>query len=376
MRLHPRRPAPHRRAGNRITTVAAALTSGALLASGWYAAPAAAEPGGVRPGGTQGTEPLLTPADGAWLERTVAVAAEPTTVDDSVSSLTVDGQELAGERTVGASRLSFDVGSNSIEARYRNYVLVNGEHRIHLPDLVEERATVEVPNEHLQAGENTIEVVTGAVASDCGQNHDDFVLSNIGLELLGEVADGEENEYSYSFGDGSCGSNTSLLKSAVLTFFILSDPQGTTGLHAELDTATLANGEHELRATTESGATVTHRVTVNNAPAGAGATGAGLGRGHARLHRRQQLRRGTLRQPPPGQRDERAARRRLRQPASAGDLPQRVPRARSKHVTCGDRRGCGVVRVQPRRLHALQPRPYPRRRRGRRAGVAGVVLDG
>lgn len=268
MRLH-RRPAPHKRAGNRITTVAAALTSGALLASGWYAAPAAAEPGGVRPGGTQGTEPLLTPQDGAWLEGAVAVAAEPTTVDDSVSSLTVDGQELAGERTVGASRLSFDVGSNSIEARYRNYVLVNGEHRIHLPDLVEERGTVEIPNEHLQAGENTIEVVTGAVASDCGQNHDDFVLSNIGLELLGEVADGEENEYSYSFGDGSCGSNTSLLKSAVLTFFILSDPQGTTGLRAELDTTTLANGEHELRATTESGATVTHRVTVNNAPAGA-----------------------------------------------------------------------------------------------------------
>lgn len=63
------------------------------------------------------------------------------------------------------------------------------------------------------------------------------------------MADGEENEYSYSFGDGSCGSNTSLLKHAALSFFILSDPQGTTGLRAELDTATLGNGEHELRAT-------------------------------------------------------------------------------------------------------------------------------
>lgn len=268
MRPHASRPAPHKRAGNRITTVTVALTTGALLTAGWCAVPAAAEPGG-RPGDTPGSEPLLTPQDGAWLEGTVAVTAEPTTIDDSVTSLLVDGQELAAEGTVGASRLSFDVGSNSIEARYRNYVLVNGEHRIHLPDLVEERGAVEIPSEHLRVGENTIEVVTGAVASDCGQNHDDFVLSNIGLELLGEVADGEENEYSYSFGDGSCGSNTSLLKNAVLTFFILSDPEGTTGLRTELDTATLANGEHELRATTESGATVSHRVTVNNAPAGA-----------------------------------------------------------------------------------------------------------
>ncbi|MFG2631977.1 hypothetical protein [Streptomyces sp. NPDC048473] len=45
------------------------------------------------------------------------------------------------------------------------------------------------------------------------------MLSDIGLDLLGEVVDGEENAYTYSFGDGSCGSNTSLLTKATLSFF-------------------------------------------------------------------------------------------------------------------------------------------------------------
>jgi hypothetical protein len=170
---------------------------------------------------------------------------------------------------VGVSHLRFDVGSNSIEARYGNHVLVNGDHRIDLDDTVNERVDLEIPNEHLVQGENTIEVVTGTVETSCGTNHDDFVLSNLSLELLGEVADGEENEYGYSFGDGNCGSNTSLRLSATLSFFVLGAPQGTTGLSAELDTTTVANGPHTIVATTASGATATSAVTVNNAPAGA-----------------------------------------------------------------------------------------------------------
>ena len=71
-------------------------------------------------------------------------------------------------------------------------------------------ATLEIPNDELVQGENTVQIVTGTIASDCGINHDDFILSNLSLELLGEVADGEENEYSYSMGDGSCGTNTAL----------------------------------------------------------------------------------------------------------------------------------------------------------------------
>ncbi|WP_169513983.1 metallophosphoesterase [Agromyces subbeticus] len=213
--------------------------------------------------------PLLVPATGAFLEGTETIAATPVAVDDDVTSLTLDGAELDATETVGVSYLRFDVGTNSIEARYGNHVLVNGEHRLELDDSVNERIDLEVPNGYLVQGENTIEFVTGAIESSCGLNHDDFVLSNIGLELLGEVADGEENEYSYSFGDGSCGSNTSLRLSAELSFFVLGDPQGTTGLTAELDTTTVANGEHTIVASTASGVSAASTVNVNNAPTGA-----------------------------------------------------------------------------------------------------------
>ncbi|MEU4658959.1 metallophosphoesterase [Streptomyces sp. NPDC023723] len=213
--------------------------------------------------------PALTPADGSYLEGTQQVEATPTLTGDSVTGLTVDGKAVAAERTVGVSRLSFDVGSNSTEARYGNHVLVNGEYRAALGDLVNERGTIEIPNEHLVEGENTIRFVAGAVETSCGTNHDDFVLSDIQLTLLGEVADGEDNEYTYSFGDGSCGTNTSLRTEASLSFFVLGDPSGTTGLKGALDTTELANGDHALTATTTSGKTVTNKVTVNNAPAGA-----------------------------------------------------------------------------------------------------------
>ncbi|MER5179063.1 metallophosphoesterase [Streptomyces sp. NPDC002896] len=228
----------------------------------------AKQPGQSEPGDTTSL-PTLTPDDGAYLEGTAKFAATPTAADDDVNSLAIDGDELDAEQTVGVSRLSFDVGSNSTEARYHNSVLVNGAYRVEIGDLVNERATIEIPNEHLVKGENKVEIFAGTVDSACGINYDDFVLSDVGLELLGEIADGEENEYTYSFGDGSCGSNTSLLKNAALSFFVLGDPQGTTGLTADVDTAKLANGEHSITATTASGATVKHTVTVNNAPAGA-----------------------------------------------------------------------------------------------------------
>ncbi|MQY12377.1 hypothetical protein SRB5_25100 [Streptomyces sp. RB5] len=215
------------------------------------------------------TAPVLTPGDGAYLEGTKTVTGSPTTLDDDVTSLTVDGEKLDAERTVGSSRLTFDVGSNSTEARYHNYVLVNGDYRVDIGDLVGERATIEIPNGKLVEGENTVEFFAGTVDSSCGVNYDDFVLSDIGLELLGETADGEENEYTYSFGDGSCGTNTSLLTHAELSFFVLNDPRGTTGLTADLDTTKLTNGEHALTAVSASGRTVRHDVTVNNAPAGA-----------------------------------------------------------------------------------------------------------
>ncbi|MFI7610624.1 metallophosphoesterase [Nonomuraea terrae] len=215
------------------------------------------------------TPPALTPADGSFLEGTAKIAAVPSTAGDSVTALAVDDKSLDATRTVGVSKLSFDVGSNSVEARYHSYVLVNGAYRSDIGDFVNERATMEIPNEHLVKGENAVEIVVGAIDSSCGSNYDDYVLSDVGLELLGEVADGEENPYTLSFGDGSCGTNTTLLKRATLKFFTQSDPRGTTGLSADLDTATLSNGEHAITATTAAGVTVTHTVTVNNAPAGA-----------------------------------------------------------------------------------------------------------
>jgi hypothetical protein len=220
------------------------------------------------PTGSQ-NPPTLTPVSGSYLEGTAKVVAVPTTAGDSVTKLAVDGTALDATRTVGVSKLSFEVGSNSTEAQYHSYVLVNGEHRIDIGDHVNERATMEIPNERLVKGENTVEIVVGTIASSCGQNYDDFVLSEVGLELLGEVADGEDNPYTLSFGDGSCGTNTSLLTRATLKFFVQSDPQGTTGLTADVDTTTFANGEHVITATTAARATVKNTVTVNNAPAGA-----------------------------------------------------------------------------------------------------------
>ncbi|MFI7230312.1 metallophosphoesterase [Nonomuraea angiospora] len=213
--------------------------------------------------------PTLTPVNGSYLEGTAKVAAVPTAAGDSVTKLAVDDTALNATRTVGVSKLRFDVGSNSTEAQYHSYVLVNGEYRSEIGNFVNERASIDIPNERLVKGENTVEIVVGAIPSSCGTNYDDFVLSDVGLELLGEVADGEDNPYTLSFGDGSCGTNTTLLKRATLKFFVQGDPQGTTGLAADLDTATLSNGEHTITATTAAGVTVKNTVTVNNAPAGA-----------------------------------------------------------------------------------------------------------
>ncbi|MGW3350472.1 metallophosphoesterase [Nonomuraea rubra] len=255
--------------------IAATLTALLVntLVTAAHADPEQQERGRPTPSPTPTTSqnpPALTPADGSYLEGTVKAAAVPATAGDSVTKLAIDDTAIGNAtRTVGVSQLSFDVGSNSTEAQYHSYVLVNGAYKVEIGNYVSQRATLDIPNEHLVKGENTVEIVVGAIPSSCGTNYDDFVLSDVGLHLLGEVADGEDNPYTFSFGDGSCGTNTSLLKRATLTFFTLSDPQGTTGLAADVDTTKLANGTHVLSATTAAGVTVKHNVTVNNAPAGA-----------------------------------------------------------------------------------------------------------
>ncbi|WP_285102934.1 metallophosphoesterase [Promicromonospora sp. MEB111] len=277
------RPVTRKQRGRQQAGLVAAVTAATLAMTGWAATSSSAAPADTaRPDtGTTASAPhqpeapatgapILTPDDGEFLEGTVPVAAEPVAPGDDVTRLTVDGKDVPGAtETLGTSVLGYTVGTNSTEARYKNYVSVNGSEPIHLPDAVSERVELEVPDEYLVTGENTVEVVVGTISSDCGINHDDFVLSDFTLEPLGELADGEENEYTYSFGDGTCGSNTSLLLRAELSFFVQGDPQGTTGLSADLDTTTLTNGAHTIEARTASGDSTKHRVRVNNAPAGA-----------------------------------------------------------------------------------------------------------
>ncbi|GAA1853943.1 hypothetical protein GCM10009751_08350 [Myceligenerans crystallogenes] len=223
-----------------------------------------------KPGTSKGSGPILTPGRGAYLEGTVTVAATPTAPGASVASLRVDGAEIPGATaTHGTSALRFEVGSNSADATFGNWFEING-HRIDQPETwASERATLEVPNQYLTSGENVVVVHVGPKENtSCGTNYDDFAFSDFTLELLGETADGEENEYGYDFGDGNCGSSKKLL-TAELSFFVQHDPQATTGLTAELDTTTLSNGEHELAGVTVAGADTEHDIVVNNAPAGA-----------------------------------------------------------------------------------------------------------
>ncbi|PFG42021.1 calcineurin-like phosphoesterase family protein [Isoptericola jiangsuensis] len=212
------------------------------------------------------TAPTLAPRDGAHLDGTVQVTADPTTPDDPVTVLRVDDVVLAAEPDPGTSTLAFDVGSNSADAAFGNHLLVNG-HRIDLgTTVVSERVEVDVPNDVLRAGANTVEVVAGGAESSCGVNLDDFDVSDVTLTTLDGEADGSTNEFVYSMGDGSCGTNQGRLASATLTFDVAADPARTTGLRADLDTTTLANGRHTLVATTAAGGHAEHEVRVNNAP--------------------------------------------------------------------------------------------------------------
>ena len=215
------------------------------------------------------TRPVLRPTSGTYLDGVVSVAAEPVLAGDPVAELAVDGTPLEATPAHGTARLLFDVGSNSIERRYASHVLVNGE-RIELDrDMVSERVALDVPVQWLVPGENAVRFVVGAVTTSCGSNYDDFDVTDVSLELLGEVADGSANSYSYAFGDGSCGTNTTRLLTADLTFDVAQDPAATTGLVADLDTTTLENGAHTLTATTAAGVTATSSVTVNNSAPGA-----------------------------------------------------------------------------------------------------------
>jgi len=265
--VHGHPPRTRRRRRALAAVLGATLAAGTLVpAAAAAAAPAAPSAAGAQePAGT----PVLRPTTGTYVDGTVAVTADPVQAGDRVATLAVDGETLDATPTPATARLLFDVGSNSVEKRYGSYVLVNGE-RIGLDrDMVSERVALDVPHDLLVQGENSVRFVVGAVTTSCGTNYDDYDLTDVSLELLGEVADGAGNKFSYQFGDGSCGTNTVRVLEAELSFTVDQDPAATTGLAAELDTTTLENGAHTLTATTAAGLTATSAVTVNNSAPGA-----------------------------------------------------------------------------------------------------------
>ncbi|HEY1117242.1 MAG TPA: hypothetical protein VGE43_06030, partial [Acidimicrobiales bacterium] len=234
------------------------------------------------PGG--GLEPTLNVRDGAWWKGAVDLASDATTPGDPVASIAVDGAALDAEASAGVSRLSFGVGGNGTDAGYDSYVDVNdpdgtGTRRVVIP-VVEggARGQLEIPNEWLVAGHNTVRVqpgtipctYTGGGGSEPSVNFDDFSLEEVTLTLLGETADGEENPFTRKFGDGStCVAPGVVAPPFDYGFHIAGTPGATTGLTAQFDTRSLDNGTHVVTATTESGATVSRTVHVNNAPIGA-----------------------------------------------------------------------------------------------------------
>ncbi|NJC73449.1 hypothetical protein HC031_27540 [Planosporangium thailandense] len=278
-----------RRMGRPRAHVLAAMLAVAL-AGGLTAAMPPTAAGAENAPPVTGGAPALNLSDGQTLEGTVKVNVEPSVENDSVVSLAVDGRTVDAKQTAGTAHFGFDMGSNGTEARYHNYITVNDHtaeaDRVYFPDIAGTSGALDFPGAWLHPGVNTVTVhagwnwvdTTNTGAAGVEQlpdgeglrcpNYDDFSLSSLSLSLLGVVADGEQNNFSYSFGDGTCGSSPKLLKQD-LTFVISGQPGSTAGLNADLDTTTLANGTHTVTATTKSGATTRVSVGVNNAPAGA-----------------------------------------------------------------------------------------------------------
>lgn len=218
-----------------------------------------------------GSAPTLTPADQTYVVGEVPIEAFPTARGDQVVELKFDDQMLRADTSPGTSMLRFGVGGNSIEGRYGSYFLINGkeDQRINLdkPEYVNEIVEVEVPNEWLVKGDNVVSLKVGAIETSCGLNLDDFEMYDVELETGGPVQPSDDNQASYNMGDGSCGSNTTLLKDFDAHFRVDDDPQAQTGLTAKFDSVQATDGEHVITATTAQGGVTRHTVHVNNGDA-------------------------------------------------------------------------------------------------------------
>ena len=240
-----------------------ALTAVALTASTLLLSPTPAN---------AASEPTLTPKDGATVSGSVPVESFPTTRGDKVTSITVDGEKLDAKADAGSSKLRFSVGDNSIEGRFGSYFTINGKkaQRIDLSDPVYVSSTydVEVPNAWLKKGENTVHLQVGALNESCGLNYDDFEIFDMELITGGPSEPAKSNKISYNMGDGLCNPNSTSLKELDVAFILGDDPNATVGLNTELDTTTLADGEHTLLAKTAQGGQTEHTIIVNNGEPG------------------------------------------------------------------------------------------------------------
>lgn len=84
------------------------------------------------------------------------------------------------------------------------------------------------------------------IPPSCGDNRDDFAVSDITLTPANGSASGRILKGSYSFGDGNCGDNANPLTEVDLEFFVDGPAQGP---HAYLETEKIADGKHTLAAT-------------------------------------------------------------------------------------------------------------------------------
>jgi hypothetical protein len=211
--------------------------------------------------------PALTPADGSVLSRVQTITASPLE-GDPVESLSLDGEQLDTASTLGqgeTSSFQVNVGSNSMDRSYSNYLIVNGTRIAILATYASATTDIAIPYELLTYGENSITLGTGTRPTSCGINHDDFVLDDFRVVLADgtEVRD-EANPDGLTLGDGNCGSTADRPRSVDLTFTIDGEPGEDAGLLHVLDTTSIEDGEHEITATTASGASATHTVTVDN----------------------------------------------------------------------------------------------------------------
>jgi hypothetical protein len=153
------------RVGRRRIRVLLAVSLLALVAGSGSAivpTPAGAEDAPLAVG-----TPTLNLRAGQTLEGTVQVVAEPSAENDPVVRLTVDGDAVDAGKTAGTAHFAFDMGGNGTEARYHNFITVNGRtaeaDRVYFPDIPGGRnGTLDLPGDWLHTGVNTITVHAGA----------------------------------------------------------------------------------------------------------------------------------------------------------------------------------------------------------------------